>query len=69
MTKPFPNQSGIYDVIVVGGGVVGCAMVRRFTLEGARVLLLEKSPDILCGASKGNSEILHTGFDEPTGTL
>jgi glycerol-3-phosphate dehydrogenase len=69
MTKPFPNQSGIYDVIVVGGGVVGCAMVRRFTLEGARVLLLEKSPDILSGASKGNSAILHTGFDAPTGSL
>ncbi|WP_149086599.1 NAD(P)/FAD-dependent oxidoreductase [Pseudomonas prosekii] len=69
MTKPFPNQTDAYDVIVVGGGVVGCAMVRRFTLEGARVLLLEKSPDILSGASKGNSAILHTGFDAPTGSL
>jgi len=69
MTKPFPNQTDAYDVVVIGGGVVGCAMVRRFTLEGARVLLLEKSPDILSGASKGNSAILHTGFDAPTGSL
>ncbi|MFJ2684305.1 NAD(P)/FAD-dependent oxidoreductase [Pseudomonas sp. NPDC087342] len=69
MTKPFPNQTDAYDVVVVGAGVVGCAMVRRFTLEGARVLLLEKSPDILSGASKGNSAILHTGFDAPTGSL
>jgi len=69
MTKPFPNQTDAYDVVVIGGGVVGCAMVRRFTLEGARVLLLEKSPDILSGASKGNSAILHTGFDAPRGSL
>lgn len=69
MTKPLPDRTDVYDVIVVGGGVVGCAMVRRFTLEGARVLLLEKSPDILSGASKGNSAILHTGFDAPRGSL
>lgn len=56
---------GVYDVVVVGAGVVGCAMARRFTLEGAKVLLLEKGADILSGASKGNSAILHTGFDAP----
>src|SRR6185437_685820 len=50
-------------------GVVGCAMARRFTLEGARVVLLEKSVDILAGASKGNSAILHTGFDAPGDSL
>ncbi|HEY7305544.1 MAG TPA: NAD(P)/FAD-dependent oxidoreductase [Bryobacteraceae bacterium] len=58
-----------YDVAVIGGGVVGCAMARRFTLEGAKVVLLEKAPDILTGASKGNSAILHTGFDAPPGSL
>jgi glycerol-3-phosphate dehydrogenase len=51
------------DIVIVGGGVVGCAMARRFTLEGAKVLLIERAPDILAGASKGNSAILHTGFD------
>lgn len=69
MTNTFPNHTDAYDVVVIGGGVVGCAMARRFTLEGARVLLLEKSPDILSGASKGNSAILHTGFDAPRGSL
>lgn len=57
------------DVVVIGGGVVGCAVFRRFTLMGARVLLLEKGGDILSGASKANSAILHTGFDAPTGSL
>ncbi len=57
------------DVAIVGGGVVGCAMARRFALEGARVVLLEKASDILDGASKANSAILHTGFDADTGSL
>jgi glycerol-3-phosphate dehydrogenase len=55
----------VFDVVVIGAGVVGCAMARRFTLEGARTLVIEKSRDLLDGASKGNSAILHTGFDAP----
>ncbi|WP_434638283.1 NAD(P)/FAD-dependent oxidoreductase [Klebsiella sp. I138] len=57
------------DVVVIGGGVVGCAVFRRFTLMGAKTLLLEKGGDILSGASKANSAILHTGFDAPPGSL
>jgi glycerol-3-phosphate dehydrogenase len=58
-----------YDVAIIGAGVVGCAMARRFTLDGARVVLIEKARDVLDGASKANSAILHTGFDAPPGSL
>ncbi len=58
-----------YDVAVIGAGVVGCAVARALTLGGLRVLVLERGRDILCGASKGNSAILHTGFDAPAGSL
>ncbi|WP_265310917.1 NAD(P)/FAD-dependent oxidoreductase [Verminephrobacter aporrectodeae] len=58
-----------YDVAVVGAGVVGCAVARRFVLGGARVLLLEKESDLLAGVSRANSAILHTGFDAPGGSL
>ncbi len=58
-----------FDVAVVGGGVVGCAMARRFALEGAAVVLLEKASDILAGASKANSALLHTGFDAAPDSL
>lgn len=58
-----------WDVIVIGGGVVGCALTRRFALAGAKTLLLERGRDILSGASKANSAILHTGFDAPPGSL
>jgi glycerol-3-phosphate dehydrogenase len=57
------------DVAIIGGGVVGCAVARRMALEGASVVLIEKAADILDGASKGNSAILHTGFDAPVGSL
>lgn len=69
MSKPFPDHPDVYDVAIIGAGVVGCAMARRFTLEGAKVLLLEKGADILSGASKGNSAILHTGFDAPSASV
>ena len=59
----------IFDVVVVGAGVVGCAVARRFALQGARVAVIEKATDILDGASKANSAILHTGFDAPEGSL
>ncbi len=57
------------DIAVVGGGVVGCGVVRRLALAGASTVLIEKAADILDGASKGNSAILHTGFDAPPGSL
>ncbi|MBX9385860.1 FAD-dependent oxidoreductase, partial [Serratia marcescens] len=58
-----------WDIVVIGGGVVGCAVFRQFCLMGARTLLLEKGGDILSGASKANSALLHTGFDAPSGSL
>ena len=58
-----------FDIAVIGAGVVGCAMARRFALAGAAVAVFEKAADILDGASKANSAILHTGFDAPTGSL
>jgi glycerol-3-phosphate dehydrogenase len=56
-------------VAIIGAGVVGCATARRFALAGRSVLLLEQGADILSGASKANSAILHTGFDAPPGSL
>ncbi len=61
--------TGAFDIAVIGAGVVGCALARRFAMDGARVVVLEKAHDILDGASKGNSAILHTGFDAPVGSL
>lgn len=58
-----------FDIAIVGAGVVGCAAARRFARAGLKIALIEKGADILSGASKANSAILHTGFDAPPGSL
>jgi len=58
-----------YDVAIIGAGVVGCAIFRRLALGGAKAILIEKGADILSGASKGNSAMLHTGYDGALDTL
>ena len=58
-----------FDVAVIGCGVVGLAILRRFALSGLHCVALEKGPDILSGASKGNSALLHTGYDAPPKSL
>ena len=57
-----------YDVIVIGGGVVGTAVLRSLSAYRAKVLLLEKSSDVACGSSRANSGIVHAGYDAETGT-
>lgn len=63
------NASDPRDVIIIGAGIIGCAIARAFALAGARVTVIEKAADVLDGASKANSAILHTGFDAPPGSL
>jgi glycerol-3-phosphate dehydrogenase len=63
------RKAADFDVAVIGAGIVGAALARAFTLAGARVVVLEKAVDVLDGASKGNSAILHTGFDAPEGSV
>jgi glycerol-3-phosphate dehydrogenase len=58
-----------FDIAVIGGGVVGLAILRRFAIAGLKCVLLERGSDILSGASNGNSALLHTGFDAPPKSL
>ncbi|MCB1488564.1 MAG: FAD-dependent oxidoreductase [Bauldia sp.] len=50
-------------IAIIGGGVVGCAVFRAFALAGLNPVLLERGDDILSGASKGNSALLHTLYE------
>ena len=56
MTTPIDQA----DIVIIGGGVVGCAIFRRLALLGLKPLMLEAGGDILSGASKANSEIRGT---------
>lgn len=56
------------DAIVIGAGVVGCAIARELARYALRVVVLEKGSDVAEGATKSNSAIVHAGFDAKPGT-
>ena len=56
------------DVIIIGGGVSGCASARELSRYKADILVLDKEEDVCCGTSKANSAIVHAGFDAPAGS-
>lgn len=58
-----------YDVIVIGAGIVGCAVARELSKYELKVCLVEKGYDVSLGASKANSGIIHGGYDDTHGTL
>ncbi|MBL8703945.1 MAG: NAD(P)/FAD-dependent oxidoreductase [Rhodospirillales bacterium] len=62
-------MTGAYDVAIIGAGVVGCAIARAFSRYRLKVVVLEADTDIGNGASKGNSAVLSTASDTPSGTL
>ncbi len=58
----------MYDVLIIGGGVVGCALARQLSRYQGNIALLEAAEDVADGASKANSGIVHAGFDAKPGT-
>lgn len=58
-----------WPVVVIGGGVVGSAVLWAFARRGIAGLLLEAEADVCEGTSKANSGIIHTGFDATPGSL
>ncbi len=59
----------MYDVAVIGGGVIGGMLLRTLSAYKLRLCILEKENDVAMGASKANSAIVHAGFDAEPGTL
>lgn len=57
------------EAVVVGAGVVGLAVARKLAERGMDTLLLEREAGIGSGISSRNSEVLHAGFYDPTGSL
>ena len=66
-----PNREApdVFDVVIIGGGIVGCAVARELTAFDLTVALVEARADIGDVTSKSNTAILHTGFDATPGSL
>ena len=59
----------MYDVVVIGAGVTGCAIARELVHCKRSVLVLEKAGDVCEGTSKANSGIVHAGHDAKPGSM
>jgi glycerol-3-phosphate dehydrogenase len=58
----------IYDVLIIGGGVIGCAIARELARFDLSIALLEKHSDVAEGTTKANSAIVHAGYDAKPGS-
>ena len=59
----------MYDVIIIGAGVCGCAVARELSRFQGKICVLERQEDVCCGTSKANSGIVHAGFDAVPGSM
>lgn len=59
----------MYDILIIGAGVVGGLIARELSRYRLRIGILERMPDVAMGATRANSAIVHAGFDAKPGTL
>ncbi len=58
-----------YDVVIVGAGCIGGAVARELSRYDVSVLLVEAAGDVAAGATKGNSGVIHAGYNEESGSV
>ena len=59
----------MYDITVIGAGVVGGLVARELAKYDLSLCILDKESDVAMGATKANSAIVHAGFDAKEGSL
>src|SRR6202035_299869 len=57
------------NILIIGGGVVGCAVARAVSRRWSDVFLVEQMPKFGMGASTRNSGVIHSGIYYPPGSL
>lgn len=62
-------QSGQVDVVVIGGGILGCFAARSLMRWKLSVLLIEEKEDVCTGITRANSAIVYSGYDNKAGSL
>lgn len=62
-------MQNVYDIAVIGAGVVGGMVARELSKYELKVCIIEKEGDVAMGATKANSAIVHAGFDAKVGSM
>ena len=57
------------DVMIIGGGVIGCSIARELTKYNLTILLADKESDVAMHASSRNDGMIHPGIASHAGTL
>lgn len=57
------------DVLIIGGGVIGCSIARELSRYKLDIALVEAKCDVGKGTSSANSGIVHAGYDPKPGTM
>ena len=58
-----------YDVVIIGGGILGCFAARNLARYKLKTAVLEANNDVCTGISRGNTAIIYPGYDTKPGTL
>lgn len=59
----------MYNVAIIGGGIVGNAIARELSRYELKIVLIEKEIEVSFGTSKANSGIIHSGIHDDPRTL
>lgn len=57
------------DIIIIGGGAIGCSIARELSKFKLNITLLEKNTEVCQETTKANSAIIHGGYDAEPETL
>jgi len=57
------------NVLIIGGGVIGCAIAREVSQQWQDVFLVEQFPRVGMATSTRNSGVIHSGIYYPKGSL
>ena len=59
----------VFDVIVIGGDVIGAAIARELSKYNLKIAIVERNLRVAQETSAGNSGVIHGGFDPTPGTV
>lgn len=59
----------MFDIVIIGAGIVGCSIARKLARYHGKIALLEKNIEVGMETTKANSAIVHAGYDCKVGSL